>query len=184
MNPESIARAAEIIRAGGVVAYPTEACFGLGCDPRNASAVQRILRVKRRARDKGLILIAAESWQLRGFVDMDLYESSALNFGDNSAANTWLLPATRSVSRWLRGDFATLAVRITKHRDAAKLCRAARTAIVSTSANRSGMPMLRCADLVRREFGDEVDFVVDGKVGDACAPSTIRDAASGVIVRG
>ncbi len=184
MNEESLARAAEVIRAGGVVAYPTEACFGLGCDPRNVAALRRILRIKRRPRSKGLILIADRCKQLQPYVDFAQITNREPILGSWPGRNTWLLPAAYGVSRWLRGCHTTLAVRVTAHRGAARLCRLARTAIVSTSANRSGKRMLRCASAVLREFGDEVDFIVDGRIGNAISPSIIRHFERGEVVRG
>lgn len=184
MNPDSLRRAADIIRAGGVVAYPVEACFGLGCDPRNCAALRRILRIKRRARALGLILIADRISRLAPFVGTFEVACRAEMLASWPGRHTWLLPAAPRVSRWLRGDHATIAVRVTAHRGAAQLCRLARTAVVSTSANRSGRRMLRSAAAVRREFGDEVDFVVDGRIGGAAEPSVIRDAATGAVLRG
>lgn len=182
LNPESLARAAEVIRSGGVVAYPTESCFGLGCDPRNTAAVRRILRIKRRPRAKGLILIADRISRLLPYVDFRAVSRRQPILDSWPGRHTWLLPA--GTSRWLRGGHDTLAVRVTAHRDAARLCQLARTAIVSTSANRSGRRMLRCAHAVRREFGNEIDFIVDGRVGNARAPSIIRHFDTGEVVRG
>jgi len=179
-----LTRAAAVIRAGGVVAYPTEACFGLGCDPRNPAAIRRILRIKRRRRDKGLILIADHHRRLLRFVDSFEVACREQIFASWPGRHTWLLPAGPFASRWLRGDHPTLAVRVTAHRGAATLCRLARMPIVSTSANRSGRRMLRSADAVRREFGGEIDAVVDGRIGGAAQPSVIRDAATGAVLRG
>jgi len=186
LNLDSLRRAAEVIRAGGVVAYPTEACFGLGCDPRNRAALRRILRIKRRPRGMGMILIADRMSRLAPFVgagafDADCREAMLASW---PGRHTWLLPAAPRASRWLRGDHPTLAVRVTAHRGAATLCRLARMPIVSTSANRSGRRMLRSADAVRREFGGEIDAVVDGRIGGAAQPSVIRDAATGAVLRG
>lgn len=179
-----IAHAAAVIRAGGVVAYPTESCFGLGCDPRNPAAISRILRIKRRRRGKGLILIADHRRRLLRFVDSFEVACREQIFASWPGPHTWLLPAGPSASRWLRGDHPTLAVRVTAHRGAATLCRLARMPIVSTSANRSGRPMLRSGGAVLREFGDEVDFVVDGRIGNRRAPSMIRHGHTGEVVRG
>ena len=184
MNPQSLARAAEVIRSGGVVAYPTEACFGLGCDPRNTAAVRRILGIKRRPCTKGLIVIADRCSRLRRYVDFPAMARCKPILDSWPGRNTWLLPAATGVSRWLRGDHDTLAVRVTAHRDAARLCRLARTAIVSTSANRSGRRMITSAAGVRRAFGGELDFIVDGRIGTASAPSVIRDFETGEVVRG
>ncbi|MGR3913394.1 MAG: Sua5/YciO/YrdC/YwlC family protein, partial [Gammaproteobacteria bacterium] len=98
-------------------------------------------------------------------------------------AHTWLLPAGARASHWLRGAHRSIAVRVTAHRDAAQLCKLARMALVSTSANRAGRRALRNANAVRRAFGGEVDFIVDGRIGRARAPSVIRDSADGRVLR-
>lgn len=184
MNTEAVAHAAEVIRSGGVVAYPTESCFGLGCDPRNIAAVRRILRIKRRQRAKGMILIADRYARLLPYMDLNaISDRREAIYNSLLSRHTWLLPANKGVSSWLRGCHATIAVRMTAHRTAARLCQLARTAIVSTSANRSGKRMLRSACAVLREFGDEVDFIVDERIGCARAPSIIRHFENGEIVR-
>ncbi|MGR3984288.1 MAG: L-threonylcarbamoyladenylate synthase [Gammaproteobacteria bacterium] len=183
MNLASLTRAAEIIRAGGVVAYPTESCFGFGCNPRNIAALRRILRIKRRAPGKGLIVIADRYARLRPLLECAADGPRARIAESWPGPHTWLLPAGACASHWLRGAHRKLAVRVTAHRDAARLCRLARMALVSTSANRAGRRALRSADAVRREFGGEVDFIVDGRIGRARAPSVIRDGAGGRVLR-
>ena len=193
MNRAALEHAAQLVRAGGVIAYPTEACFGLGCDPRNRRALRRILRIKRRARAKGMIIIADCAARLAPWLSLGSRhgDSRIDKFPDEvlaswPGANTWLLPAAKCASRTpreLRGAHDTLAVRVTAHRVAAQLCRLARMPLVSTSANRAGRPMLRSAQSVARAFVDEVDFIVDEPIGRRTAPSIIR-AADGRIVRG
>ena len=167
-----------------MVAYPTEAGFGLGCDPRNQSAIRRILWIKRRRRAKGLILIADRHSRLLPFLAAGAIDCRRQILDSWPGPHTWLLPAGTRASRWLRGDHVSLAVRVTAHREAAKLCQLAGMAIISTSANRTGRRMLRSARAVCAEFGGEVDFVVDGRIGRAVSPSVIRDFDSGRVVRG
>lgn len=175
----SIARAARVIRQGGIVAYPTESVFGLGCDPRNRRAVQRLLHIKRRSAGKGLILIAATPAQLRRFVTALPPRVTATWPGPY----TWLVPASARAPAWVRGRHARIAVRVTAHPLAARLCRRAGMAIVSTSANRSGeQPARRYRDAVRR-LGKCVDYVLPGRVGRQARPTQIADAVSGKIVR-
>ena len=176
-------RAARAIAAGAVVAYPTEAVYGLGCDPLNAPAVRRILEIKQRGEDKGLILIAAHFAALRPFVEpldaarMDEIASTW------PGPNTWLLPARAETPRWLTGVHDTLAVRVTGHPIAAALCEAWGGALVSTSANPSGRPPARSALDVRRQLGEGPELVVVGPCGGEARPSTIRDARSGRVLR-
>lgn len=183
LHPFQLARAARTVRAGGVLAYPTEAVYGLGCDPLDADAVMRILELKQRPADKGLILIAADLQQLLPYIQPP---SAALRRKLNATwpgPVTWLLPARSETPSWLRGNHDTLAVRVTAHPLTAALCRACGTALVSTSANRAGQPPARSALRVRRLFGEEVDLIVHGPLGGATRPSEIRDAHSGRVLR-
>lgn len=174
-----LAEAAHAIRKGGIVAYATEYCFGLGCDPMNRAAVLRLLRIKRRPVQKGLILIAAGVEQLAPYVDVIPPQVAATWPGPH----TWLLVPRDGVPGWITGEHERIAVRVTAHPQATALCQAAGMAIVSTSANRAGgVPVRSYRDAVRR-FRDEVDYVLPGRVGRAPAPTPIRDAVSGELLR-
>lgn len=166
------------IAAGGVIAYPTESCYGLGCDPMNPRAVAAILRLKGRPRSKGLILIGSAPAQFAPY----LAEPPAAWPQYWPGPYTLLLRAGRRCPRWLTGRHKKLAVRVTAHPGAAGLCRALGMALVSTSANRAGHVMLRTAAACRREFGDAVR-VLDGRIGKRRRPSTIVDPSSGGIFR-
>jgi L-threonylcarbamoyladenylate synthase len=172
--------AARVIRSGGIVAYATEYCFGLGCDPHNERAVSRLLRLKRRPADKGLIVLAAHPDQLTPFAA----ELPAAARESWPGPHTWLVPARPRAPRWITGGHPRVAVRVTAHRQAAALCTQAGMAIVSTSANRAGeRPARSFRDTVRR-LGGEVDYVLPGRVGTLPAPTPIRDALTGELVRG
>jgi L-threonylcarbamoyladenylate synthase len=172
-------RAARILKQGGIVAYATEYCFGLGCDPRNRDAVFRLLRVKRRTPSKGLIIIAADGDQLAPYAAA----LPPVALASWPGPYTWLIPARLGAPRWITGAHDKIALRVTAHPQAAALCRAAGMAIVSTSANRAGAtPVRRYQDALRR-FGREVDYVLPGRVGDLPAPTPIRDAITGATVR-
>lgn len=177
-----LSRARAVLAADGVLAYPTESCFGLGCDPRRPAAIKRIFSLKRRSRSKGLILIASEIKQIAPFV-----LPSALQDLDSlrrfwPGPFTLLLPASRVAHPWLRGRHQQIAVRITNHPWAAGLCQAMGTALVSTSANLSGKISLKTATQCRKVFGSHA-LVMPGSIGFARRPSTIVDIASGKIVR-
>ena len=178
-----IRQAAAWLREGGVIAYPTEAVYGLGCDPDNPEAIQRLLRIKQREPSKGLILIAADFSQLAPYLD-ELDEAKQQQvFASWPGPFTWLWPAKASVSKWLRGEHDTLAVRVTAHPVASQLCRAFGKALVSTSANRSGMPPVTTAGEVTETLADNIDFIVGGEVGAEQTPTQIRDARSGKVIR-
>lgn len=183
MNIADIKVATEVVRAGGVIAYPTESCYGLGCDPRRHYAVQRLLIMKRRHWQHGLILIAARVQQLKKYIDFDQQHALQRAIAVWPGPYTWLMPCRPQVSKWIKGQHRTIAVRVTAHRGAAALCNHARLALISTSANRHGRPPARSAKAVRREFGDDVDYVLVGNLGKQKRQSQIRDAATNQIVR-
>jgi L-threonylcarbamoyladenylate synthase len=176
----SIAKAADVLLGGGVIAYPTEGVFGLGCLPDDEHAVLRLLRIKRRDPRKGLILIAADKSQLDDWIELD---GGALPEADVSQPTTWIAPAKQHVSPLVRGEHAGLAVRLTTNPTAAAICDAVASPIVSTSANVTGMPVARNRFVLRRQFGAAVDFIVPGDCGPAAGPSEIRDLATGTIIR-
>lgn len=170
------------LRQGGVIAYPTESCYGLGCDPRNRRAVLKILRLKGRPQHKGLILIGADFSQLRPYVaplDAGQWQQIAPTW---PGPVTWLLPAARSTPAWLRGRHGSIAVRVTAHPLAAQLCRVLGMALVSTSANRSGQRSARSYRECARLFDGQV-LALPGRIGRRKRPSTIRDLRTGNAVR-
>ncbi len=175
--------AARILVSGGVVAYPTEAVYGLGCDPWDRDAVGRILAIKGRGASKGLILIAADLPQLLPFVEPLPGPRMAEILGSWPGPNTWILPARPTTPCWLTGRFDTLAVRVTAHPLAAGLCRAYGGAIVSTSANRARRAPARSAFEVRRALDQAPDYILVGACGGADRPSTIRDGRTGLVLR-
>jgi len=175
--------AARCIRGGGILAYPTEAVYGLGCGPWDRVAVQRLLAIKRRPEHKGLILIAADFAQLAPFVeplDAALMQPILATW---PGPNTWLLPARAGTPGWLRGRHVTLAVRVTAHPIAAALCTATGSALVSTSANISHRPPARTHLQVRLALGSQVDLILAGRCGIHARPSSIRDGRTGAVIR-
>lgn len=170
------------LQRGGVIAYATESCYGLGCDPRKRRAVQKILRLKGRPQSKGLILIGSDFTQFRRYL-APVGAGVAARFKDYwPGPYTLLLPASKRCPKWLTGRHAKLAVRVTAHPGAARLCRELDMALVSTSANRAGQPALRTARACRQEFGTAV-WVLPGRIGRRRRPSTIIDLASGGVLR-
>lgn len=175
-------RARAWVRAGGVIAYATESCFGLGCDPRNHRAVRRVLRVKGRPAAKGLILVASHMRQLRPYLGPLSQNERRRAAACWPGPVTLLLPAAPRCPRWITGGRPKVAVRVTAHRDAAQLCDALGMALVSTSANRAGARPVRTARECLRQFGG-VALVVPGQVGRRRRPSTIIDAETGLTIR-
>lgn len=170
------------LKRGGLVAYPTESCYGFGCDPRNRRAVLRLLKLKGRPQKKGLILIASSPQQLRPYLlPLDAAAEQCL-IKDGAQAITYLMPVKPTCPRWLRGEHDTLAVRLTAHPAARELCGSAGMALVSTSANFSGQRAAKTFAECQRLFGAQVK-VLPGRVGKRKKPSTIRAWLDGKIVR-
>lgn len=183
MDDLSLSAAAEAIRTGGVVAYPTEAVYGLGCDPTAERAVAKILEMKSRSVDQGLLLIAASVDQLRPFIGPLSDEATARVLATWPGPTTWVVPASDATPAWITGAHAGVAVRVTAHPVAAALCEAAGTAIVSTSANLHGCAPAKTAEGTVAVFGESLDAVVLGECGGLVRPTEIRDAVTGNIVR-
>jgi len=175
--------ACSALRAGGVVAYPTEAVWGLGCDPLNRRAVERLLLLKQRDWRQGLILIGADFEQLEPFVQMPSRTAQKRAFSTWPGPATWVFPASDATPMWISGARANVAIRVTAHPVARALCETFGGALVSTSANRSGRPPAISATQIRLAFRRSVDAIVPGPLGGRSAPTTIRDVISGMILR-
>jgi L-threonylcarbamoyladenylate synthase len=173
----------QILSHGGIIAYPTEAVYGLGCDPFNDDAIQRLLTIKKRSYAKGLIVIASEWSQLEFLVEPIADEQMAQVLATWPGPFTWLFPAKSSLSNWLCGLHDTIAVRVTAHPIAKELCQAYGKPIISTSANHEGQTPARSGEEVQTMFGSEIDRIVLGETGILTQPTEIRDARSGVVIR-
>jgi len=170
------------LRGGGLIAYPTESCYGLGCDPRHPRALKRLIRLKGRGAAKGLLLIADHYKRLQPFVH-------ALSPADRARMQqswpgpvSWVVPASAACPPLLTGGRPTIAVRVTAHAEAARLCRRLGMALVSTSAHKSGKKPAKTAAECRRIFGAQVR-VIDGRIGTRKRPSTLIDLATGTVLR-
>ncbi|RTE86808.1 threonylcarbamoyl-AMP synthase [Lysobacter sp. N42] len=185
LTDEQIAAAKQAIENHGVIAYPTEAVFGLGCAPYDEIAVRKVLELKQRPIEKGVILIAADYSQLLDYVDDSKIGQDARFkvFSHWPGPITLLLPAKASVPKFLKGEHDTIAVRVTAFEPVRKLCRVLNTPLVSTSANRSGQPPFTDAEQVIEEFKDEVSWVWQSSVGQAKTPSKIINPFTGEVFR-
>ena len=179
----TIAQGAEYLKAGKVIACPTEAVFGLGCDPANEPAVRRILVLKQRSEDAGLILIA-DCWErflpYVQQVDQHILEKALATW---PGPVTWLFPRAESVPGWLAGIHPSIAVRITAHETCRALCARFGSAMVSTSANPHAAPPATSAAQVEAYFAGTIDGIVEGSLGTQQKPSEIRDLLSGRVMR-
>jgi L-threonylcarbamoyladenylate synthase len=183
MMDADIQTAVKFLKTGKIIAYPTEAVYGLGCDPHNLNVINRLLTIKQREWHKGLILIAAEFTHLTPFIlplSAEILQRVQTTY---PRAVTWLLPARPEVSELLRGNSDKIAVRVTAHSQAAALCQAWGGALISTSANVSTEPPATTAAQVQQIFGNSIDYILSGEVGDQTRPSEIRDALTNQVIR-
>lgn len=176
-------QACRALSSGGVIAYPTETVWGLGCDPGNEAAVQQVLAIKQRPIQKGLLLIAANTDQLEPYIVPLTPAKMRKILGTWPGPHTWLFAATARVPAWIRGRHDTVAVRVTSHPLATELCQQFGGPIVSTSANLSGFAPAKSEILVRRHFWDKVAYILPGEAGPHSTPSEIRDAQTGAVLR-
>ena len=171
------------LRGGNIIAYPTEAVYGLGCDPGNESAVRKLLSLKGRRESSGFVLIASNFSQLQRWIaktDQMLIDKAMQTW---PGPVTWLFPRAVDVPDYITGTHDTVAVRITAHEPSRALCDAFGTALISTSANHAAAIPARSVGEVEDYFGDDIGGILAGPLGDAKQPSQIRDLASGKIFR-
>jgi len=182
-------KASKVINDGGIIAYPTEAVYGFGCDPFNETAVLRLLKIKRRAQEKGLILVAANWKQIKPLINFKKFGIRKKEILKNINATwpgpvTWLFPATKKAPDWITGGNGLVAIRISAHPTVKCLCEKHGGPIVSTSANICGIPPSRTAKAVREQFSESIDFIMVAKIGKYKKPTIICDAVNGNIIRG
>lgn len=188
MNPtirQSIGEAVRAMANGRVVACPTEAVYGLSCDPANRSAFDHLLELKQRPLDHGVLLIGSDWAHFKPLINTEALPAPRLQEIRSSwpGPETWVVPRSAAVPDWLAGKHAGIALRLTDHPVAAALCQAFGGALVSTSANRHGQPPACDAAGVRAQFADQLAIIIDGPLGKQKRPSRIRDALTGKVLR-
>jgi len=177
--------AATIFQQGGIIAYPTEAVFGLGCDPDNNSAINKLLSLKQRSVDKGFILLASHYSQLQPYIDeLAITEQEKLLILSRwPSAITQVLPVNKNISPLLSGVFGTIAVRVTQHPDVIDLCEKTGKAIISTSANLSGKPAATTWQMVLQQFPTQLDYLMKTKTLGRTSPSIIINGVTSKVLR-
>lgn len=188
MITTSVAEAAQCLVRGEVLAYPTEAVWGLGCDPYNEQAFLEILRLKQRPIEKGVILLAGHLSQVEHLLDTlepPQRQQVIEQWSQRAAterATTWLLPADEHIPVWIRGQHPKVAVRVTTHPLCTALCHAFNGFIVSTSANPAGQAPARSLQDACQYFGHTLNYL-NGDLGLSQQPSRIIDALTGEVIR-
>ena len=178
-----IRHAIHILKKGGVIAYPTEAVYGLGCLADNTKAIKRLLALKQRPKEKGLILLASDLSQLAPYIcqlDQTILQKIQATW---PGPTTWILPTPPETSTLIKGSFDTIAVRISAHPIVQELCTQCQSPIISTSANITGQSMSYSAFDVRQHFKNELDYILNAPLGDSDKPTVIMDAITDQIIR-
>lgn len=177
-------RAADLLARGGVICHPTEAVWGLAARPGDAGAVARILQIKQRRPEKGLLIVSDSVERIAPLLTTLAPARRAAVLDTWPGPVTWVLPdPTGLLPSWVRGDHASVAVRVSNHLLTVALCRAAGSCLVSTSANPAGGAPARCQRDAQRYFGNRVDGYLPGLTGQRTQPSEIRDALTGDVLR-
>lgn len=177
----SVASALNLVKQGGVIAYPTEAVYGLGCDPFNQHAVEYLLHLKQRCVSKGLILLISDWTQLTPLIQY--IDARALQSVESTwpGPTTWLFPKSLLVPLWISGSSDKIAIRMSAHPIAHALCQ--NGPIVSTSANVSGEEPARDISMLDAQFPHGLAGIVQGALGEEAQPSRIFDLSSGQQLR-
>lgn len=182
-SPFKIRLAAETLAAGGIVCHPTEAVWGLACLPDNPDAVARLIALKQRDPEKGLILVADKVERFGGLMAKLPNDVQQQLLDSWPGPNTWVVPDTDIVPPWVRGRFDSVAIRVSRHPLTTALCKAADSPLVSSSANPAARPAAKTQWHARRYFNDRVDYYLHGVTDQQHKPTTIRDAISGARIR-
>jgi len=179
----SINTAVQILQAGGIIAYPSEAVYGLGCLPDHLESIEKLLQLKQRPEKKGLILLASDLSQLSAYlspIEPKILDKIQATW---PGPYTWILPTPDTTPTLIKGDFNTVAVRVSAHPLVQQLCQRCHSAIISTSANTTGKAMSYTPDDVHSHFGEQLDYILHGALGDSDKPTVIIDALSDKVIR-
>ncbi len=175
-NTEQLNQATAVIKAGGIIAYPTEAVFGLGCDPFNEQAVMKLLALKERRVEQGLILIASNVRQILPLIQPQDANDLARALKTWPGHATWIFPKSKFVPSWISGQYKSIAIRVSNHPTVKLLCNELDGPLVSTSANISKQADLNSIKRIQQTFNDKIGFYVDAPTGKEKQASIIRDA--------
>jgi len=170
------------LKRGGVIAYPTESCYGFGCDPKNYQAIKRILQLKQRNKNKGMIVISSKLNYLEKLImPLTIEELDYVN-QYWPGAYSFVVQVKPHLPANLTGKHRSLAVRVTRHKQVRQLSNYLHNALVSTSANKSGFRAIKTYRECLRQFGKQV-LVLPGKTLGAKKPSTIIQLSTRKVLR-
>jgi len=178
---KSFQQAANIIRNSGIISYPTESVFGLGCDPLSENAVQRILELKQRPVEKGLIIVAGKLEQLMPYIEISDKERQTIL--STKEPTTWLVNKSTLTPSWVSGSHKKIAVRISHHPLVISLCAVLNHPIISTSANPAGKQPALSSLQSETYFSNHVDLYLDDPTKISGQPTPIKDIETGQLLR-
>lgn len=168
-----IQQAVTSLEAGGVIAYPTEGVWGLGCIWTNELAIKEILRLKQRPLEKGMIVLCSQLSDIDEFLLPLTVQDIAQIEQYYPHPVTWVLPCKLIVSDSVRGQHQSIAVRFSRHPQVQALC-AEVGPIISTSANPTGEAAAMTEEKVRQYFQNQLSYILPGELGGYLTPSEIR----------
>lgn len=176
--------ATQTLTQGGIIAYPTEAVWGLGCDPWSEAAVEKILKLKQRPMHKGLILVASQWQQFAPLLEALTAAQIEQLEASWPGPTTWLMPDPQGwAPAWIKGQHTSVALRLSAHPLVAALCDRFKAPIVSTSANLAGQAPAKNSLQITHTFADQIDYLVSGELGQSQQPSQVKDLLSGQVIR-
>ena len=174
-------RLARFIRRGGIIAYPTESCFGIGCDPKNKKAINKIIKLKKRLRNKNFIIIGSSIKQFNSFINPLNDANNEKLFSKWPGPHTWLVNVNNQCSNWLKSN-SRIAIRIPSFSRCQDLVKSIDMAITSSSLNLSGkIPLKNYRDVCR--FLPNQVKLIGGRIGKNKKPSVIQDFKTNNIIR-
>lgn len=177
----SIRHAAHIIQHGGVIAYPTDTIYGLGCDPYDPHAIELLNVIKQRPSNKQFILLAANIDQIKPLVLLDKEQEKTIT--QSTQPTSWIVKASKNAPSWLVDDNNTVTIRISSHHDVKRLCTALGHAIISTSANIAGKTPARNALDLHKYFHNIVDKILISDKQQTSKPSKIIRLCDNRVIR-
>lgn len=180
-STSQIQQATKIILDGGIISYPTESVFGLGCDPLNEKAVHRILKLKNRSINKGLIIVAGDLNQLAPYIEISAKEEKKIL--NEKLATTWLVNKSSLTPNWVSGEHKKVAIRVSKHPLIINLCQIINQPLISTSANPSGSAPATTSQQSNHYFSKNVDLYIDDQSKQTGQPTQIKDITTDTVIR-
>ena len=170
------------LKSGEVIGYPTEAVYGIGCDPWNQSSVEKIAKIKGRKNSQTFLMVASSIGQLTDLIDISKLSPQVASSWPGHT--TWLIKAKENVPYWLQDEQTNkVGIRISNHPLVIELCNAFGKPIISTSANVSGKEEIKNQQEFIRTFSSDINYLVDGDLGDYDETSVIIDMETNKKIR-